>query len=120
MSIVFIKKRGCTSNVRVARFTICKVNGQLLGRFVVQKKIARKISKTGYMAVGVDTERRRLYFAAADSVTGYKMTDQKEQSAIRFTLPANGKGFDIFVGDHAVYHDDEIGMYYIEVGGDDE
>ena len=122
MAIQFLKKARNTGEVSCVRF--CIDNGGVyrgerkkIGRFGVTKKVGKKLSKTNYVEIGIDTDRKRIYFRAGDKSNGYKMFDANTRFDIKFTLPTDIEPWQQFVGDHVLRFDDEERMYYIEAGG---
>ena len=118
--ITWIKrKNGNVSPVRGVKLSVIKSgagkNGQ---RYAVRISIApdkvKRISKTGYVAIGHDPDTNRVFFRESDSRSGHKITQHSTTNEVRFT-PDDIEYWKRYEGSHEIKHDKLSDMYYFEV-----
>lgn len=76
-----------------------------------------KVSKTGYVAVEIDREEKRLYFVPENKEEGYKLTASSSGSAktvITFNVD-DIKEWQRYVGEYNLCKDVSSNDYYIDL-----
>ena len=126
MGIEFIKKNACNivskgaSDANIS-FRIVKhsknsmsENQRYYGSVGFPVEIGKKISSTGYIAVGIDKKRGKIYFREEDGVTGYKLSTNNTTTRlyIKFSL-RDVTEWARFVGIYALEFDEGEKMYCI-------
>lgn len=81
-------------------------------QFIFRNNCFMRITKGEFLKTAIDGNR--IYFDAADDVTGYKLSTKKAQNN---KYVAFSKRLDRFVGDYNLLWDSKEGYYYISTDG---